>query len=85
MKTLSLTGIWVEIVISIGILQIIPMCTWLFSRYKAALEPKSLGEFMKVDKFDSSHRVIRVNKADSIRLAMDRSAAMAGSGVRTYR
>jgi len=29
--------------------------TWLFSGYKAALEPKSLGEFMKVDKFDSSH------------------------------
>jgi len=51
------------IVISIDILQINPHVwlnlkftyTRLFSRHRAALEPKSLGEFMKVDKFDSSH------------------------------
>ena len=50
------------IVISIGILQINPQ-VWLdlnspirfFSRYRMALELKSLGEFMKVDHFDSSH------------------------------
>jgi hypothetical protein len=56
----------VIVIISIGILQINPRLwldlnsprrydTWLFSGHRAAFEPKSPGEFMKVDKFDSSH------------------------------
>ena len=67
-KTGSLTGCLDRgvIVISIVTLQINPH-VWLdlnsplrlFSRHRPALEPKSLSESIKVDKFDSSHRIIR--------------------------